>query len=1059
MTERVDDNPDVDPSRERWNRERAELRDKLNAAEMRCQGLADELARARSGQVETPFPADRLLDALQEGFGLVEAIPDRDSKTCDFKILSINAELGRIIGVAPQAARGRTIRQLFPDVEAPWMEIFCEAARTGNPVRFEKYSALFDRWFRVHAFRPAEGRLAVLFIDISRHKKSEAALRDANTRIGTILESITDGFLALDEQGRCTYSNETGARILGRPRQELIGKSVAELFPPAIASRINRACPVENGSDRSALFESYYPEPLNLWLEYHCHSSADGMSLYFRDIGARKEAEKARLESEAKIRSIFHAAPMGIGVLSGRVFLEANDRLCLITGYSRDELIGRSSRMLYPTEQDFELVAGLYEQIAERGTGTLETRFRHREGRIMDILLSAAPLDPADVSGPVTFAVTDITARKRAGEALRQTRDTLQAVLDAAPAGIVVADNTGRILLTSAVTQRILGGLITGDGHASAGGYRLSAPDGSPIPYNSLPLSQALTGETVAGTEILVTQPDGRQIIILASATPLRTESGAIWGAVTVFQDITLRKQAEHALQESEARFRQLADAMPQLVWTAGPDGRVDYYNVRFNEYRGIERAPDGGFHWAPVLHEEDLALTIKTWRQAVEKGEMYQIEHRVQRADGTYRWHLSRAVPIIDQKGRIVRWFGTATDINPVKQAEQDLRQLNETLEQRVAERTVLAEARSKQLQALAVELIEAEERERRRIARLLHDDLQQLLAGARLLLQSVGEELPALPELGEVQRLLEESIGKARRLSHELSPVVLYHSGLAAALGWLSRQMHKQFGLQVQLEADAAEPFERTPLKVFLFRAVQELLFNTVKHAGVKSARVILSESDGHLTVTVSDEGRGFDPAVLDSETLSAGFGLLSLRERARYIGGSLEIESAAGRGSRFRLKVPRTLTASPVEPSPAASDDPNCIRPVLDASGNTRVVFADDHRVMRQGLIRLITGQPDIEVVGEAANGREALELARQLRPDVVVMDVSMPEMDGIEATRRIKAELPEVRVIGLSMFEDELLARTMRMAGAETFMTKTVSSAELLKAIYDPGACAK
>ncbi|RJQ67630.1 MAG: DNA-binding response regulator [Desulfobacteraceae bacterium] len=118
----------------------------------------------------------------------------------------------------------------------------------------------------------------------------------------------------------------------------------------------------------------------------------------------------------------------------------------------------------------------------------------------------------------------------------------------------------------------------------------------------------------------------------------------------------------------------------------------------------------------------------------------------------------------------------------------------------------------------------------------------------------------------------------------------------------------------------------------------------------------------------------------------------------------------------------------------------------------SGDTRVLFADDHKVMRQGLINLIGTQPGINVAGEASNGREAIDRVRQLKPDVVVMDFSMPEMDGIEATRHIKAQWPEVRVIALSMVEDEHVSWAMREAGAEAFVSKTASSSELLKAIF-------
>ena len=114
--------------------------------------------------------------------------------------------------------------------------------------------------------------------------------------------------------------------------------------------------------------------------------------------------------------------------------------------------------------------------------------------------------------------------------------------------------------------------------------------------------------------------------------------------------------------------------------------------------------------------------------------------------------------------------------------------------------------------------------------------------------------------------------------------------------------------------------------------------------------------------------------------------------------------------------------------------------------------RVLFADDHKVMRQGLITLISGQTDIEVAGEAANGREAVDLARKLLPDVIVMDISMPVMDGIEATRLIRSEFPKVRIVGLSMYEDEQSIKSIIHAGADAFVPKTASPEEFLNAVY-------
>jgi len=274
-------------------------------------------------------------------------------------------------------------------------------------------------------------------------------------------------------------------------------------------------------------------------------------------------------------------------------------------------------------------------------------------------------------------------------------------------------------------------------------------------------------------------------------------------------------------------------------------------------------------------------------------------------------------AAPILDNTGRLFGVVLVFRDISERKQNEEALRKVNEKLELRVVERTKLAEGRAKQLQNLAVELIEAEERERRRLAELLHDDLQQILAAAKMQLESFCETTCADPILLNVQNLLDESIQKSRHLSHELSPPVLYHSGLVSGLEWLVRHMEERFGLQVRLETNTEAPVESAALKLFLFRAVQELLFNTVKHAGVKRARIVLAGSGKNLLITVSDKGHGFNPQILDASTKPPGLGLLSLRERVRSIGGSFLIDSTRGKGSRFTLAVPyidATLLSAP-------------------------------------------------------------------------------------------------------------------------------------------------
>ena len=240
-------------------------------------------------------------------------------------------------------------------------------------------------------------------------------------------------------------------------------------------------------------------------------------------------------------------------------------------------------------------------------------------------------------------------------------------------------------------------------------------------------------------------------------------------------------------------------------------------------------------------------------------------------------------------------------------RKTEEALRALTANLEQRVLERTKNAEAKAKQLQTLAMQLIESEEQERRRISELLHDDLQQILSAALLHLDACSEKGNQAPELEYVKQLLKDSVHKARSLAHELSPAVLYHYGLVAGLEWLARQMDEKFGLRVRLEVNAKQKIDHALTQVFVYRAVQELLFNIVKHAKVRDAWVTLENSENFLQITVSDQGSGFDAGALAKAGTKSGLGLVGLRERAQYFGGDLEIASSPGRGSRFTLKLP--------------------------------------------------------------------------------------------------------------------------------------------------------
>jgi PAS domain S-box-containing protein len=925
-------------------------------------------------------------------------------------VLKVNPAACTLLGFDPVQMEQLTIEDIFDTTHSDYQK-FCEEL-----VRREKASAELVLIGKEGITIPVEISATLFedslgkkievfnFKDISERKQKEAALLESEERFRTMADGLPLIIWVHESNGNQHFVNKTFLEFFGLSSNEISDRRWHILLHPDDAEEyVNefKACVHDRrlfhaqARVRRADGEWRW---IQCWARPRFSSSGEylGHVGTSADITEQKLGEEVLLRSEQQLRDVMDNMVALIGLLNpDGILIEANSMALKMANLTIEDVKGKPFEECYWWAWSEDVQKRLREAIRKAAAGEVirydeVIQVGNGKYRIIDFMLSAT-----SENGIVKYLIpsaTDITERKKAEEELQTTVEFL----------------------------------------------------------HLLNMSKS-TKELIKKTINFIFQKTG------CEAVGIRLKKGHDYPYYEThgFTKSFMFKENSLCSRDREGKICLDSSGNPVLECMCG--------NVicgRFNPSKPFFTA--NGTFWTNSTTEL-LAQTTESDRQARTRnrchGEGYESVALIPLVSGDERLGLIQlndkrkaffSIETIQFWERLANYLS----VNLSKfAAEETVRQMNVDLERRVADRTSLAEARAKQLQFLAIELIETEERERKQFAHLLHEDLQQMLAAAKMQLQVIKKRFPNEPALSDVEHILENSITKSRSLSHELSPPVLSHSGLMIALDWLCRKMKEQFDLEVELETDLEQQYENAALKIFIFRAVQELLFNVVKHAGVNRAQIVISGIDSHLSIIVKDKGRGFNKDILNKA--QKGFGLLSIRERANYIGGNMTIDSTPGRGTVIKLTVPLLLsTGSEIQQQPSAFSLESQISkmPVISASEVTRVLFVDDHHVMRQGLIKLVTGLPDIEVVGEAADGQEAIDQARLLRPNVIVMDVSMPKMNGIEATRRINTEFPEIRVIGLSMFEDEHIAQTMREAGAEAFVSKTVSTAELLKAIY-------
>jgi PAS domain S-box-containing protein len=450
-----------------------------------------------------------------------------------------------------------------------------------------------------------------------------------------------------------------------------------------------------------------------------------------------------------------------------------------------------------------------------------------------------------------------------------------------------------------------------------------------------------------------------------------------------------------------------------------------------------------------PDRHQEEDTILAR-----LKRGERIAHYETVRRCKDGRHLDISLTVsPVRGADGRILGASKIVRDITERKKAEARIQQLNAELEARVHERTRELATAHERHRALVAQLRLTEQRERRHLATLLHDSLAQSLAVVCMKLQQTkqrvsGGEAALTRAVAELEELVLQCIGETRTVMAQLRPTILEECGLVPALRWLAEQMAVH-GLEVEVHTaeGVREPRFGEDREDLLFNAVRELLINVRKHAGVGRAKVCIEQHgtrDCHLTV--SDDGRGFDPMQVKTSPSGEHCGLASMPERMELIAGRCVIESSPGAGTTVRLEVP---LLEPPRSSEAVLPSATVASSV--APPRCRILLVDDHAMVRQELRSVLATYPDLEVVAEAVNGEEAVVCAAQEPVDVVVMDLTLPQLNGIEATRRIKQARPTAIVIGLSVEAVPQTRDALLDAGAAALISKEIAAEELYRTI--------
>ncbi len=874
------------------------------------------------------------------------------------------------------------------------------------------------------------------------------------------------GILVQLADGSIQSCNRDAERILGYSAEKMIGVAASN---PAIAFGNSKSVvtALETGQLADEEMEFYQPDGSLVWLSLNSQPlfSADsdkpsGVVTTFRDITAAKgdrdgkNPQKLELSKDFKL---FADAIPGILYIFDAISqrnLYVNSQAYDSLGYTPEHILemGQEFRNKVMHPDDLALFPVYLDRLERSQPGEvckLEYRMRHKNGEwrwycSQDRVYSRTKEGKLE---KILGIARDITNRQQTQTALKESEERLKLATIASGTGMWFWDLVKDELEFTPQCKALFG--LSPEQKVSYEMFlNILHPDDRDRTNEAV--EQALTNQTEYNIEYRTVWSDGSVHLIVAKGRGFYNLNGEPVRMIGTVQDISDREANKQALMQREQELKLITEVIPQQIWTASANGKVDYFNQRWLEYTGIPLEEMANSDWSIILHPEDSARVWSTWAESVISGKKYNIEARLRGADGVYRWFLIKARPLRNEEGEIIRWYGTNTSITRIKELEQRLRQQTEDL------------TKANQLKDEFLAIVSHE------LRTPLNPILgwSQLLAAGKLDPEKTAMGIAIIERNAKLQaQLIDDLLDVSRILRGKLNlnqtPLdlkMVVKSALTTvqlAAEAKSIQIKTEFELNIgQVLADAGR----------LQQIIWNLVSNAIKFTPEGGQVLIkLSKIDTQALIQVQDTGQGIDseflPHVFDRfrqaeggytrQFGGLGLGLAIVRHLSELHQGTVAVASEGkGKGAIFSVKLPLmdTPIAEPIHINPIQqSVQPNRFSGI-------KILVVDD-KVDSLDILTLVLEQEGAEVIS-VTSAALALEALNKSTPDLIISDIGMPKTDGYSLISQIRnSKEKNILAIALTAYAGEVNQQLSLEAGFNRHLAKPINIPELITIITE------